>query len=139
TLAGPSSLPAARRPRRGLVRLRLCHDLRSGCEGSTHSHRRDCRGMGCRGGTGVGYGALLSPGRLNKTRIALRLANRVICVSEATREAVLRIVSRSLSVIPPGIDVSFFRPSGLERRAQVVCVAGVDNVVRYRVKGVDGL
>ena len=87
----------------------------------------------------LGYGALLSPGRLSKTRIALRLANRVICVSEATREAVLRIVSRSLSVIPPGIDVSFFRPSGLERRAQVVCVAGVDNVVRYRVKGVDVL
>ncbi|HLB69044.1 MAG TPA: glycosyltransferase family 4 protein [Thermoplasmata archaeon] len=85
----------------------------------------------------LNYGALLSKGRARKTRYALEKASVVLAVSASTQEAAQKLVSREILVVPNAVDTNFLRPADLERHNQVITVAGVDNEVRYRVKGID--
>ena len=84
----------------------------------------------------IGYGAMTSPDRIRKTRVALRSASRVLAVSESTRRETLQWVDREVDVLYNAVDTDFFRPEG-QRSAQVVTVGGVSNDAGYRKKGLD--
>lgn len=86
----------------------------------------------------LGYGAMLTRGRIRKTVYALTGATSVLAVSETTKRDVLRWVRREVKVVPNAVDVEFFRPGGRRQRT-VVTVAGVDSKVRFETKGLDVL
>lgn len=87
----------------------------------------------------LGFGAMLFGNRVRKTRQALRMATAVAAVSESTQSDVLRWVNRKVTVIPNGVDLTYFRPNAAARQRQVVTVAGVSNEPRFRVKGIEFL
>ncbi len=84
----------------------------------------------------IDYGAMKSPRRIGKTRFALGNADKVLAVSESTKERVLDWVDRDVEVVYNGVDTEKFTPKG-ERENLVLTVAGVSNEVTYRVKGID--
>lgn len=87
----------------------------------------------------LGYGALLSRGREQRTRFALRHASEVLAVSEALKADVVRIFPRPVRVGSNAVDTDFFTAEGEARSRSVATVIGVDNEGRYRAKGVDFL
>lgn len=84
----------------------------------------------------IGFGAMLDSNRIWKTRQALKTADAVAAFSQAARREVLQWVTREVTVVPNGVDVSYFNPDSAPRLRQVVTVAGINNEPRFKVKGV---
>jgi len=85
----------------------------------------------------LGYGAMLTKNRISKTSRALREADRVIAVSESTKEWVSKWVKRDdVITIYHGFDSKKFSLGG-ERENIVLTVGNLRNDVTVRVKGLD--
>jgi glycosyltransferase involved in cell wall biosynthesis len=84
----------------------------------------------------IGYGAMKSKKRIEKTTYALREADRVLAVSASTRNEVLKWVDRDVDVIYNGVDTNKYRPKGRKKNL-VVTVGTIDNLVRYKTKGIE--
>ncbi|UCD92967.1 MAG: glycosyltransferase family 4 protein [Methanobacteriota archaeon] len=84
----------------------------------------------------IDYGAMNNPKRIDRTKYALKNADRVLAVSESTKQEVLQWVDRDLDVVYNGVDTEKFVPKG-EKRDLVVTVAAIDNLVRYKKKGIE--
>ncbi|UCE36844.1 MAG: glycosyltransferase [Thermoplasmata archaeon] len=84
----------------------------------------------------IGYGAMRGK-RIKKTRYALKKANKVIAVSESTKEWVLKWVDRDdVITLYHGFDPQTFLPKG-EKEKMVVTVGKLENEVTIAIKGLD--
>lgn len=86
----------------------------------------------------IDYGAMKSKKRIRRTTYALKHADRVLAVSESTKREVLQWVDRDVDVVYNTIDTERFVPGG-ERRDLVITVAGVNNSIRVKKKGLETL
>lgn len=84
----------------------------------------------------IEYGAMNNPKRIERTKYALRNADRVLAVSESTKQEVLQWVDRDVDVVYNGVNTEKYHPEG-EKRDLVVTVAAIDNLVRYKKKGIE--
>jgi glycosyltransferase involved in cell wall biosynthesis len=84
----------------------------------------------------IDYGAMNNPRRRRRTEYALRKADRVLAVSESTKKEVLEWVDRDVDVVYNGVDTEVFMPKG-EKEDMVITVAGINNLVRFRKKGIE--
>lgn len=84
----------------------------------------------------IDYGAMKSKKRIRRTTYALKHADRVLAVSEFTKKRVLDWIDRDVDVVYNGVDTEKFRPSG-EKKNLVITVAGINNLVRMKIKGIE--
>jgi len=84
----------------------------------------------------IDYGAMKHPTRIRRTTYALKEADKVIAVSQSTGNEVLNWVEREVEVIYNGVDTEKFIPKD-ERENLVITVAGINNLVRYKTKGIE--
>jgi glycosyltransferase involved in cell wall biosynthesis len=85
----------------------------------------------------IGYGAMQSNKRIRKTRFALKRANKIIAVSESTKNWVLKWVERKdVITLYHGFDAQKFVPKGTKENL-VVTVGNLTNEVTIRIKGID--
>ena len=83
----------------------------------------------------IGYGAMVDKRRIRKTRYALKKANKVIAVSESTKNWVLNWVKRSdIITLYHGFDSEKFAPDG-KKENMVLSVGKLTNETTIRVKG----
>lgn len=84
----------------------------------------------------IDYGAMKGK-RIKKTRSALKKANKIIAVSESTKEWVLKWIERDdVVVIYHGFDSEKFTPKGV-KQDMVITVGDLSNDVTIRVKGLE--
>ncbi len=84
-----------------------------------------------------GYGAMRNEKRVKKTRYALERANKILAVSESTKNWVLKWVKRDdIAVLYHGFDANTFVPKG-KKEELVVTVGKLQNDVTIRIKGLD--
>jgi len=84
----------------------------------------------------VGYGVLRSPSGVRRAKRILHGADLVLAVSESTKRQVRAVANRDVKVVYNGVDTARFKPAGQKRR-QVLTVAGVDHLERFKVKRLD--
>jgi glycosyltransferase involved in cell wall biosynthesis len=87
----------------------------------------------------IGYGVWIHPFRAFCAGYALRNATRVLVVDASLiSEAQLRAsyAGRNISTVATGYDGNFWRPLG-PKEDIILTVAGVEDVPRMRVKGID--
>ncbi len=84
----------------------------------------------------IGYGAMKDR-RIKKTRYALKKADKIIAISESTKNGVLKWVDRDdVITLYHGFDSEKFVPKG-EKEDLVVTVGKLTNQVTIRVKGLE--
>jgi glycosyltransferase involved in cell wall biosynthesis len=86
----------------------------------------------------IAYGAMNNPRRKKRTIYALSKADKILAVSESTKREVLDWVDRDVDVVYNGVDTNVFQPEGKKENI-VITVAGINNEVRYRKKGIGAL
>jgi glycosyltransferase involved in cell wall biosynthesis len=84
----------------------------------------------------IDYGAMKSKKRIRRTTYALKHADRVLAVSEFAKKGVLDWIDRDVDVVYNSVDTEKFRPSG-EQKNLVITVAGINNLVRMKIKGLE--
>lgn len=85
----------------------------------------------------INYGAMRTKSRIRKTKIALKYATKVVCVSRSIAEHTKKWTDRKdIVVIPLGIDSEKFRPEG-EKENLVITAGSLKNDVTIKVKGLD--
>lgn len=85
----------------------------------------------------IGYGAMIGKKRIRKTSYALRKANKIIAVSESTKNWVLKWVERDdIITLYHGFDTEKFVPKG-PKENMVISVGKLTDEVMIRVKGLE--
>jgi glycosyltransferase involved in cell wall biosynthesis len=90
----------------------------------------------------LGYGVWVSPWKARLVQYALKNAHRVLVVdgSLATKARSLAgYAGNNILVVPTGYDGTRWKMSDVPRTIDVLTVASVDDMVRFRVKGLDAL
>jgi glycosyltransferase involved in cell wall biosynthesis len=84
----------------------------------------------------IGYGAMKGK-RIKKTQDALKKANKVLAVSESTKDWVLKWVERDdIITLYHGFDAQTFAPKG-EKDKMVITVGKLQNDVTIGIKGLE--
>ncbi len=85
----------------------------------------------------INYGAMRTKSRIRKTKIALKYATKVVCVSKSIAEHTKKWTDRKdIVVIPLGFDPEKFK-SGGEKENLVITAGNLKNDVTIKVKGLD--
>jgi glycosyltransferase involved in cell wall biosynthesis len=85
----------------------------------------------------IKYGAMSSKRRIRKTKIALKYATKVVCVSKSIAEHTKKWTNRKdLEIIPLGFDPEKFKPEG-EKENLVITAGSLKNEITIKVKGLD--
>ncbi len=85
----------------------------------------------------MGYGAMRGEKRIKKTRLALKRTDKIIAVSESTKNWVLRWVDRNdIITVYHGFDAKKFAPKG-QKEDMVVTIGKLKDEITIQIKGID--
>jgi glycosyltransferase involved in cell wall biosynthesis len=85
----------------------------------------------------INYGAMRTKSRIRKTKIALKYATKVVCISKSIAEHAKKWTDRKdMVVIPLGFDSEKFKPEG-EKENLVITAGNLKNDITIKVKGLD--
>jgi glycosyltransferase involved in cell wall biosynthesis len=90
----------------------------------------------------LGYGIWLKPWKASAVRYALKNADRVLVVDKSLAvkaTSLAKYDGANIRVVPTGYDSSAWKMSGVARTIDVLTVVSVNDMTRFRVKGVDVL